>query len=64
MKKSELAQISCHCYVEKMENILREELKIIIDNSIINLYGVLEASKILYSIESDKNEFKIKTPHK
>jgi hypothetical protein len=63
--KSELAIITFNCYKEdkSLNSISKEDLKAIIDYSIQNIYGILEASKIMYSIDYD-TAYKLKIPEK
>jgi hypothetical protein len=64
--KSELAIINFNCYEDGggINRISRDDLKLIIDLSIQNLYGILEASKIIYSIEIENKTYRVKTPEK
>jgi hypothetical protein len=63
---TELKFFCFNCFEEgkNINTIEKEDLKFLIDKSIIKLFGILEASKILYNIEFDKNLFKIKTYNK
>jgi hypothetical protein len=68
LSKNELKQISIVLYTEENKNkkiFTSNELKFVIDSSIIGLFGVLQANKMKYIIKRDENfNFTIKAYEK
>jgi hypothetical protein len=65
---SELAELNLNIFIDDnslIDTFTDSDIRFLIDSSIVKLFGVLQANKIMYSIKKDKQQtYKLKTHDK
>ncbi len=65
---SDLVELNLNIFIDDnntVESYNENDLRFLIDSSIIKLFGVLQANKIMYSLKKEKTQtYKLKTHNK